>query len=231
VGRLPSLALKYAIEIVRSCKGREGVELFGHMLRYECEEQWIEQNLNSLDRVIHSDSYDVFFQGDPFQPSIPYDKLLLVQEDFAISQCDWNTQWIKECFGRETWYKIRDNNIICTGIIAGSASEYMRMAKYMRMRPEWRVCWDASQDQPILNHLLWTGAFAVHHFTFNFTGCFDGIFTMHWCQGERPLRFTPDNAMRTPNGDLPFVLHQYNRYQQAIDTLTQRCGMASFPHV
>jgi hypothetical protein len=62
----------------------------------------------------------VFFQGNPFQPVIPHDMLLLVKEDFAISQCDWNTQWIKECFERETWGKIRDNNIICIEIIAGN---------------------------------------------------------------------------------------------------------------
>jgi hypothetical protein len=56
VGWLLCLAKQYDIEIVKSCKGKEGFEPFGHMLRYECEEQWIAQNLHFLDRVIHSDS-------------------------------------------------------------------------------------------------------------------------------------------------------------------------------
>jgi hypothetical protein len=225
------LVKQFDIEIVRDCGIHKNFLPHGHLLRYECEEKWIAQNLHSLDRVMHSDSYDVFFQGDPFQPVIPHDKILLVKEDFAISQCDWNTQWIKECFGRATWNKIRDNNIICTGVIAGNASEYMRMVQYMRMRPEWTECWDDSQDQPILNNLLWTGAFAVHQFEFVYIGCFNGIFTMHWCQGAQELNFTGDNLLRTPNGDLPFLLHQYNRYQRVINALTEKCKMNSFPQV
>jgi hypothetical protein len=134
------------------------------MLRYQCEADWIGPRIRVLDRVMHSDSYDVFFQGDPFQPVIPRDKILLVMEDMQIADCDWNTQWIKECYGRSTWNRIKENNIVCTGIIAGSASEYVRLVRYMRMRPEWVECWDESKDQPIFNNLLWTGAFDVHGF-------------------------------------------------------------------
>jgi hypothetical protein len=105
------------------------------------------------------------------------------------------------------------------------------MVKYMRIRPEWKECWDASQDQSIFNNLLWTGAFKVHGFEFLYTGCFDGIFTMHWCQGGEPLRFTEQNVLKTPNGDLPFILHQYDRYQEAIDVLTGQCKLPTFPHV
>jgi hypothetical protein len=203
------------------------------MLRYECEARWIADNLPALDRVMHCDSYDVFFQGDPFQPIVPFDKILLVKEDMQILMCDWNSKWLMECYGKVVWEHIKQNNVICTGIIAGSASEYLRLVTYMRRRPEWRVCWDNSKDQPVLNYLLWTGAFALHGFNFTFTGCFNGIFTMHWCQGygSTSLNLNDRRSVVTPKGDVPFVLHQYNRYQQMIDYLLRQCGMNPFPKV
>jgi hypothetical protein len=180
---------------------------------------------------MHCDSYDVFFQGDPFQPVVPFDKILLVKEDMQILMCDWNSKWLMECYGKAMWEHIKQSNVVCTGIIAGNASEYLRLVNYMRRRPEWRICWDSSKDQPIFNHLLWTGAFAFHGFNFTFTGCFSGIFTMHWCQGygSTALNLNAELSVVTPRGDVPFVLHQYNRDQQMIDYLLRQCSMNLFP--
>jgi hypothetical protein len=231
--RFLDFADNQGIEIMEKCDGEDGLELFGHMVRYQCEAEWIEKHIRVLDRVMHSDSYDVFFQGDPFQAVIPRREILLVKENLRIADCDWNTQWIKECYGRKTWEQIKENNIVCTGIIAGGAREYLRLVQYMRSRSEWRVCWDTSKDQPIFNNLLWGGAFRVHGFKFAFTGCFEGIFTMHWCQGYGSTRLytNKENVVVTPKGDVPFVLHQYNRYQVVIDHLAAKCGMSPFPHV
>jgi hypothetical protein len=229
--RFRAFVKRYGIEIVEHCDSNDGRPLFGHMLRYEYEAKWIERNIHQLDRVMHSDSYDVFFQADPFQDLVPHDRLLLVVEDFEIFMCDWNSQWIRECYGNDTWYEIKMHNIICTGIICGNADAYMRMIKVMIKRPEWKYCWMPSKDQPIFNNLLWTGVFAYHGFQFNYTNCFHGIFTMHWCQGKAPLRWDAKGLLVTPQGDVPFLLHQYNRYQEAIDKLTAECGMAPFPKV
>jgi hypothetical protein len=144
--------------------------------------------------------------------------------------CDWNSKWLIECYGRATWERIKPNNVICTGIIAGNAAEYVRLVNYMTQRPEWRVCWDASKDQTIFLHLLWTGAFELHGFSFTYTDCFNGIFTMHWCQGfgSTALNLNAQMAVVTPRGDVPFVLHQYNRYQQIINYLLPQCRMMPF---
>jgi len=54
---------------------------------------------------------------------------------------------------------------------------------------------------------------------------------MHWCQGRQQLHKNEENSVLTPRGDVPFVLHQYNRHQGAIDHLVKQCGMISFPKV
>jgi hypothetical protein len=178
------------------------------MLRYEYERDWLVRNEGTVDRIIHSDSYDVFFQGDPFRDFVPYDRILLVKEDLLILSCDWNSQWIQECYGRQTWFEIRSNNIICTGVICGNATQYLRLIKFMISRPEWDTCWDESKDQPIFNNLLWSGILEKQGFLFNFTDCYNGIFTMHWCQGSPQISLNEQNLVVTRKGDVPFLLHQ-----------------------
>jgi hypothetical protein len=164
---------------------------------------WLKQNVHELDRVMHSDSYDVFFQADPFQDLVPHDRLLLVVEDFAIYMCDWNSLWICECYGNDTWHEIRMHNIICTGIICGNADAYLRILKVMIKRPEWKHCWMPSKDQPIFNNLLWTGVFEYHGFRFNYTNYFNGIFTMHWCQGKINCDGTRTDSSSHPTATSP----------------------------
>jgi hypothetical protein len=223
-----TIVKKFGVELIPDCDPRDGRPLHGHMLRYEFEADWINDNLDQIDRIMHSDCYDVFFQGDPFCDFAPFDHIRLVKEDQLISQCDWNSNWIKQCYNNDTWYHIRDYNVICTGIITGNATQYLRLIRFMMHLPEWRRCWDSSKDQPIFNNLHWTGIFEAHDFTFSYTDCFHGLFTMHWCQREKPIRFTPENLLLTPMGDVPFLLHQYNRYQRVIDDLTRKCKMSTF---
>jgi hypothetical protein len=226
--RFNTIVRSFNVEVLPHSDTGDTRALFGHMLRYEFEAKWITTHLEEIDRIMHSDCYDVFFQGDPFHTFSPYDHIRLVKEDQLISQCDWNSNWLKQCYNNDTWYHIRDYNIICTGIITGNATQYLRLIKFMMKRPEWRRCWGSSKDQPIFNNLHWTGIFEAHDFVFSYTDCFHGLFTMHWCQREKPIRFTPENLVLTPMGDVPFLLHQYNRYQEMIDHLTRQCHMETF---
>ena len=37
------------------------------MTRYYYYHQWLSKHINEVDRVLHSDTFDVFFQSDPFR--------------------------------------------------------------------------------------------------------------------------------------------------------------------
>jgi hypothetical protein len=188
--RFQSLVSKYKIELIENCSATWGRRLVGHMLRYEYERAWLDRHLHEIDRVIHSDSYDVFFQGDPFQETVvPRDRLVLVKEELLIFGCDWNSNWLKACYGNDTWHLIKANNVICTGFISGNAAEYLRLIKFMMKRPEWDRCWGNSNDQPIFNYLHWMGILAAQEFTFQYTDCFHGVYTMHWCLVDNPIKF------------------------------------------
>jgi hypothetical protein len=218
--------LRHRIELIENCDAKDGRPLVGHMLRYEYESTWLRAHIHDVDRVMHCDSYDVFFQGDPFQNVVPYDRLLLIKEHLLIGSCDWNSNWLKRCYGNDTWYLIREYNVICTGLISGNAEEYLRLITLLMEQPQWNTCWENSKDQPIFNYLHWMGIFEAQGFQFEYTDCWNGIFTMHWCQEQKQIIFTEDNLLTTPRGDVPFILHQYNRYQKVINNLAKKCNLA-----
>jgi hypothetical protein len=219
------LVRRARIELVRECDSRDGRSLVGHMLRYEYESLWLRSHRRTVDRVIHCDSYDVFFQGDPFQALVPRDRLLLIKEDLLIGGCDWNSKWLQRCYGNETWYLLRDVNVICTGLIAGNAGEYLRLITLLTEQEQWQTCWESSKDQPIFNYLHGMGILEAQGFMFEYTDCWHGVFTMHWCQQQKPILFNEDGQLVTPRGDVPWLLHQYNRYQKVINRLAQSCNV------
>jgi hypothetical protein len=116
------------------------------MYRFQCELKWLEANADSVDRVLHSDAFDVFFQGDPFASHISFDSLKLVVEPHCIRSCGWNLAWVKQCYGEQGMHDLEHSFIICGGSIGGSAAQYIKLLRLMQTQKEWRDCWGASLD-------------------------------------------------------------------------------------
>ena len=63
-----------------------------------------------------ADTRDTAFQGDPFL-KVNENKFYSAKEGVRISSDSWNTDWIKDCFGRSMISKIGHNEIVCSGIL------------------------------------------------------------------------------------------------------------------
>lgn len=48
-----------------------------------------------------------------------------------ISQCGWNSGWVKDCFGKEILNSIGKNPILCSGVTSGSKDAVMAYTSYM----------------------------------------------------------------------------------------------------
>ena len=69
------------------------------------------------------DVRDTYFQADPFtfvDIKTPSFHVFHGQEAFPISQCGWNSGWIKDCFGTEMVNQVGKNTIICSGVSVGT---------------------------------------------------------------------------------------------------------------
>lgn len=76
-------------------------------------------------QILLIDVRDSYFQLNPF-PSSSFDSYLNVYEGVSsvtISQCGWNSGWIKDCFGKDILDDIGHENIICSGVTMGTTNK------------------------------------------------------------------------------------------------------------
>jgi hypothetical protein len=118
---------------------------------------------------------------------------------------------------------LSDRFIVCSGSIAGSAAEFLRLIELMMEQKEWEDCWGPSIDQPILNYLLWTGEVKRRNISYNLNGCESGFYTMQWCVRDQEIRMNEMNVLVSKTGTTPFFLHQYNRFPEFSDLLFEKC--------
>lgn len=213
------------IEIIPNCENTKKRDYVPHMIRFEFELEWLEKHSNEIDRVLHSDSFDVYFQGDPFANNIASDSLTFVVEPHCIRSCGWNLAWVRECYGGNIMGEMRRHFIVCSGSIAGGASDYIKLLKLMISQKEWEKCWQPSKDQPILNYLIWKGFVDKAGIKYSFTGCDGGYFTVQWCVLDKNIRFNEHNQIISLANSVPPFIHQYNRIDYLTDKLYRQCRL------
>jgi hypothetical protein len=195
------------------------------MFRFECELKWLLEHIFSVSRVLHTDAFDVFFQGDPFSGHLSFEKLTFVVEPHCSRSCGWNLGWIRKCYGDQGMREMGHTFIVCSGSIGGSARQYLAFLQLLVSQPEWQTCWGSSLDQPILNHMLWTGKIAKNGIKYALTGCDGGFLTMQWCVSEGKVLRNEKRQVVSSEGVVPSYLHQYDRNAKFAPLLFQACGL------
>ena len=218
-----SLVSELVVEVVREC-GAGNRSLVPHMLRFEYELAWLNAHARDVARVLHTDSFDVFFQGDPFS-HVSSGALRFVVEPHQMRSCGWNLAWMESCYGSDMTRFLRNKFIICSGSIAGGAAAYAQLVQLMIEQKEWKTCWRPSLDQPILNYLVWTGAVRRRGIRYELTGCDGGFFTVQWCVLEKKAKVNEHGQLVTEHGAVPSYVHQYNRLQDLSNRLYDMCRM------
>jgi hypothetical protein len=194
-----------------------------HLLRYEAEHAWLTNHSHEIDRVLHADAFDVFFQRDPFSASIFRDELTFVAEPQLIKSCGWNRAWIANCYNETVSSMIGRHFILCSGSIIGGLSPYIAFLRLMVGQPEWEKCWAASMDQAMLNYLVRSGKVSEAGIRYRIVGCESDFFTMAWCVVDRRIDFNGGGEMVSRGGHVPAFVHQYNRFDALYLRWSRMC--------
>ena len=223
--RITKLFKTLDVEVFDNCVNRDPSRTYvPHMLRFELEKQWIEENADSIDRVFHADAFDVYFQKDPFGPDIKNDKLLFILEPHAFRSCGWNLAWMTECYGDRITQTLTKRFIICSGSIIGGKEPYLKLLDLMISQKEWSTCWQSSKDQPILNYLVWSGKVKEAGIEYELTGCNGNYLTMQWCLVNQEIPTDQYGRITSMIGSVPAFVHQYNRNKTLQTRLHRKCG-------
>lgn len=153
--------------------------------------------------VLVSDCRDVFFQSDPFECHREFE---LALEPTYLGSCPYNSKWIRDGFGVETYQRFLGRQCYCSGTLFGTGlrvqSHLMRMCKQVRSLRTWR---HFGMDQGIHNYL-------VHNKEI------DGEYTESSAESGIIATLGPNPSIRVANGyvvdinNSPFpIVHQYDR--------------------
>ena len=208
---------------------RAAYRLFFHVLvgkagRFDGNSRWIafQQNLigtvntrhihyrrflaehgGGYESVLLADIRDVIFQSDPFVPP-PVD-LEIALESATVGDSKYNHDWLSEVYGSTVARTLSTCVVACAGTVRGTKDAILSFSDEMVNELSRHPCWGI-HDQAILNYLLRSGRLKDAKPILNGSG---PIYTVgalaELCVDSRGLILTPD-------GDLPAIVHQYDRH-------------------
>lgn len=167
---------------------------------------------NRFDNIFITDVRDVVFQADPFDEFIGGCNVFNENEFVKISDCQWNSSWIKEGYGEGELRNIGAKEIYCVGtILADYESIMLLLAKMLKACIDWKGRMNIyGPDTGSFNYL-------IHN------GLVDNLVKRK--NGEIVLTVSPetyDKIRITPEGVIynnfkPAVIHQYDRLNLLIN--------------
>lgn len=196
---------------------------YPHSLRYIGYSQFFQSNRDIYDRILHSDSFDVYFQSDPFTENIEKQNLYFAMEGIPIGNSTWNTGWLNRAYNESVSFNLSNYEVSCSGTVIGGFDQFK---KYLNTMLSHSPFWNNgrhSLDQAYHNFLLHTGQFQREGVNTRFLGCDSHILTMHYCS-RHGKEVISDHQIRGPlNLSSPAIVHQYNLFPRSSDIINRLC--------
>ncbi|KAH0788900.1 hypothetical protein GPJ56_007195 [Histomonas meleagridis] len=194
-----------------------------HSLRYIAYNQFLSQTPFQFNRVLHTDSFDVFFQADPFTPDIDPNYLYFVMEQPLIMNSTWNSGWLVRAYNESVSKSLGKYLVSCSGTLIGGMNQFQIYLKTLLGHKPFWLNGRHSLDQAYHNYLLHTKAFENNGIHPKYLGCNSTFLTMHYCSRGK-FKIQNDRFLGPDGTTIPSVVHQYNRYGGGPQLINRLCG-------
>lgn len=174
-----------------------------------------DETFKNYRKILLTDVSDVIFQGDPFDDT-PESFLYFGGEDHnsTFSKNLANGFWIRECFGEDLLREIQDEKIVCAGTTIGSTE---RIKQYLTIMTD--ILCELLEKNPSLHaHYIDQG---VHNYISYMKLIEHDVKSVgdHIANIGETILLNPLAIFATPGnlqvyGNLPKLVHQYNRSHQ-----------------
>jgi hypothetical protein len=158
------------------------------------------------DTIITTDLRDVLFQGNP--ENIQHSELDVYMEDtrMRISDCPYNSQWIRSGWGEAGLAKVGHNTISCAGVIIGTPAGML--SYYKQMTDLTNAGYAHVCDQGIHNWLLHTGQLKARMVANEY----GEVYTLQYVDGIT----VRNHRIYNKSGRCPIICHQYDRHLEKL---------------
>lgn len=183
----------------------------------------------AFSRVVMVDIRDTAFQSDPFallREEAGVFHVFGEQPGVSIETCGWNSGWVKDCFGEDTYNAVRGSPIVCSGVSMGTmdaVGDYLsKMSEVLLGESDlgkgFPACERTGVDQGAHNVLVHTGALKVS------TVQYEKYFPVVNLQSYPQLVANAQDPaiLRSETGVLYALVHQYDRLSTLQSALAER---------
>lgn len=181
---------------------------------------------HEFDRILVVDSYDVYFQRDPFEVMNATDRLVFIGEGLTVNQDAVDKRWMEACYGNEGVQITGDKMVLCSGTIYGPPRLFIGYLELLLEKP-WRpgCIW----DQPVMIYQVYSGRLDKHGIKHEIKDCYGPILTLNLCpKGTKVI----NGVTEAVNGNdvIPHVVHQWNKYWHPVylKLYQDRCEVGNF---
>ncbi|OHT03867.1 hypothetical protein TRFO_01596 [Tritrichomonas foetus] len=194
---------------------------FSKMSRYYYYQQWLRIHIEEVDRVLHTDTFDVIFQSDPFIDNtnfLPLNQTNLLYftfEPVSIGESRWTAEWIAKCYGPNIVHKYKKKPVSCSGVTLGHAKAFLKYLDIMIGKKHWKTCFGDSLDQAHHNYILYHGDLNSAGLVVKSLDCNSQFLTMHFCCKIGKCKYDVESEIVYGNNTniVPVLVHQYNRWK------------------
>jgi hypothetical protein len=175
--------------------------------------QFLRQNQSKYDRVFLTDSRDVYFQADPFswnpEPGLHF---FLEEASNKIGESSHHVRWLKSQFGQKILDELADETISCAGTTLGDTACIMEyLSRMVALSMNALSLREHDGDQGIHNYIFYKKILPEIIIHENRRG---PVMTLGAMQPEY-VHLNPQGWVINDDGQIPAVLHQYDRHLEA----------------
>jgi len=186
---------------------------------------YLENHGDEYNQVLIADTRDVIFQGDVFECfageknylgyTVEADDILAVKSGGIATY-----NWIRDCFGNDEADKLSDKEIICCGTVIGTVKE---MKIFLKLMSEYvfnlKNLHFTGDDQAVENYIIYNNLLPVKNLIK--IDCHSGaILTSDLFHGLYSIQLR-DNFILRGDGEIPAVVHQYDRYPELVSLVNE----------
>jgi hypothetical protein len=190
-----------------------------HVRRYAMYGMFLRDAAERYDDILLTDVKDVLFQRPPFDFPRDGAEICFFEEDpdRFIRDCPLNSRWLSEPFGAEALARVADRPILCSGTTLGTGRAIAAYCETMlACMTEHRIV-GLGGDQGAHNYLVYTHGFEGMRLFPNESG---PVLTM--AMRKRPPSFDVNGNVLNARGEVPNVVHQYDRVPAVMDRVNRR---------
>ena len=189
---------------------KEYENLIPNKIRYKLYIDFLNENKDKYNLVLHVDIRDSIFQKDFFQLyDIKKPFLGVALEEGIFLNETINKGWFIYAFGEDAYKKVENERIICSGTIWGTADKFLQLLNEIWEKVK-NGCFNINwHDQTVFNYIIYVEK--------KFDDCLlktenkDGnVLTLGIVKNKNISLDSEDNILNE-NGDIVALVHQYER--------------------